>query len=107
MYSINVPEATMVSLAAVLGYQIGAMTFTYIPMGTTKPRMSDLTPLMDKVERRLSACSSLLSYTGRLQLINSVITPVTTYTMCTIKLPARVIENIDRARKQCLSRGNN
>ena len=27
--------------------------------------------------------------------------------MCTIKLPAGVIENIDRAKKQCLWRGNN
>jgi hypothetical protein len=26
--------------------------------------------------------------------------------MCTIKLPKGVIENIDRARKQCLWRGN-
>ena len=109
MYSINVPEAIMVSLAAVLSCQIGTMPFTYLglPMGTTKPRMSDLTLLMDKIERRLSACSSLLSYTGRLQMINSVITPITTYTMCTIKLLAGVIENIDRARKQCLWRGNN
>jgi len=110
MFSINVPEATMVNLAAILGCQIGSMPFTYLglPMGTTKPRMTDLTPLMvDRVERRLSACSSLLSYTGRLQLINSVITPVTTYTMCSIKLPSGVIENIDRARKQCLWRGNN
>jgi len=72
MFSINVPEATMVNLAAILGCQIGSMPFTYLglPMGTTKPRMTDLTPLMvDRVERRLSACSSLLSYTGRLQLI--------------------------------------
>ena len=109
MYSINVPEAIMVSLAAVLSCQIGTMPFTYLglPMGTTKPRMSDLTLLMDKIERRLSACSSLLSYTGRLQMIDSVITPITTYTMCTIKLPAGVIENIDRARKQCVWRGNN
>ena len=110
MFSINIPEATMVNLAAILGCQIGSMPFTYLglPMGTTKPRMTDLTPLMvDRVERRLSACSSLLSYTGRLQLINSVITPVTIYTMCSIKLPSGVIENIDRARKQCLWRGNN
>jgi len=69
--------------------------------------MSDLTPLMDRVERRLSACSSVLSYSSRLQIINLVITPITTYAMCTLKLPFGVIENIDRARKQCLWRGNN
>jgi hypothetical protein len=39
-------------------------------------------------------------------MINSTISPITTYAMCTIKLPKEVIENIDRARKQCLWRGN-
>lgn len=39
-------------------------------------------------------------------MINSAITPTTTYAMCTIKLPKGVIENIDRAWKQCLWRGN-
>jgi hypothetical protein len=84
------------------------MPFTYLglPMGTTKPRFQDLTPMMDKIERRLTACSSLLSYTDRLQLVNFVLTPSATYTMCSIKLPIGVIDNIDRARKQCLWRGN-
>ena len=109
MFSINVPANTIDALATALGCQIGTLPFTHLglPMGTTKPRMSDLTPMMDRVEKRLSVCSSLLPYTGRLQMINSVITPITTYSMCTIKLPAVVIENIDRARKQCLWRGNN
>jgi hypothetical protein len=85
------------------------MPFTYLglPMGTTKPRIEDMSPIMTKIERRLHGASSLLSYTGRLQLINSVITPITTYTMCSIKVHRGVIENIDRARKQCLWRGNN
>jgi hypothetical protein len=39
-------------------------------------------------------------------MANSVITPSATYAMCTIKLPIGVIENIDRARKQCIWRGN-
>jgi hypothetical protein len=98
----------MVILAGTFGCDIGSMPFTYLglPMGTTKPRIEDLTPMMDRVERRLSACSTWLSYSGRLEMINSAITPITTYAMCTIKLPKGVIENIDRARKQCLWRGN-
>ena len=39
-------------------------------------------------------------------MVNTAITPITTYAMCTIKLPVGVIENIDRMRKQCLWRGN-
>lgn len=98
----------MVILASTFGCDIGSMPFTYLrlPMGTTKPKIDDLVPLMDRVERKLSACSVWLSYSGRLEMINSAITPITTYAMCTIKLPKGVIENIDRARKQCLWRGN-
>lgn len=77
-----------------------------LPTGTTKPRMEDLTPMMDTVERRLLGCSTWLSYSGRLQMLNSAITPITTYALCTIKLPQGVIENSDRARKQCLWHGS-
>ena len=64
MIPINVSHSKMLDLANVFGCQVGSLPFTYLglPMGTTKPRMEDLTPMMDKVERRLSVCSSLLSY---------------------------------------------
>jgi hypothetical protein len=39
-------------------------------------------------------------------MVKSAITPITTYVSCVIKLPKGVIDNIDRARKQCLWRGN-
>jgi hypothetical protein len=108
MVSINVPDSTMQDLAGAFGCQIATMPFTYLglPMVTTKPRMEDLTPLMDRVERRLNACSNFLSYSGLLEMINFVITPTVTYAMCSLKLPVGVIENIDRIRKQCLWRGN-
>jgi hypothetical protein len=68
--------------------------------------MEDLTPLMDRVERRLNACSSFLSYSGRLEMLNFVLSSTVTYAMCSIKLPIGVIDNIDRIRKQCLWRSN-
>jgi len=95
-------------LANTFGCQIGSLPFTYLglPMGTTKPHFEDLTSIMDRVERRLSACSSLLSYSGHLEMIKSAITPITIYASCVIKLPKGVIDNIDRARKQCVWRDN-
>ena len=98
----------MQHLANTFGCQVGSLPFTYLglPMGTTKPCIEDLTPIMDRVERRLLACSTWLSYSGRLQMVNSAITPIVTYTLCTIKVPKGFIDNIDRARKQCLWRGN-
>jgi hypothetical protein len=107
MYPIIAAHDKMTILANTFGCDIGTYPFTYLglPMGTTKPRVEDLTPLMHRV-RRLSACSSWLSYSGRLEMVNSSISPIVTYAMCTLKLPKGVNENIDRARKQCLWRGN-
>ena len=98
---INVSAEKTEHLAQTFGCTVGTLPFTYLglPMGTTKPKIEDMSSLMAKIERRLNGCSSLLSFSGRLQLVNSVITPITTYTMCTIKLHKGVIENIDRARK--------
>jgi hypothetical protein len=97
---INVGHNRLQHLANTFGCQVGSLPFTYLglPMGTTKPCIEDLTPIMDRVERRLLACSTWLSYSG--------IMPIVTYTLCTIKVPKGFIENIDRARKQCLWRGN-
>jgi hypothetical protein len=57
------------------------------------------------VERRLASSSQFLSYAGRLQLINSVLSSLPTYYMCSLKLPVTVIEVIDKYRKNCLWRG--
>jgi hypothetical protein len=105
---LNVPDSKLDEIDAALGCKIASMPFTYLglPMGTTKPRMQDLTPLMDRVERRLLACSNYLSYSRRLEMINFVLTPTVTYVMCSLILPVGVIDNIDRIRRQCLWRGN-
>jgi hypothetical protein len=71
-----------------------------IPLGTTKPLIKDYAPLICRVERKLSASSIYLSYSGRLQLINSVISSLPTYFMCTLSLPKTVIEVIDKFRKK-------
>jgi hypothetical protein len=105
---INVTQEKTDCLAQTFGCSVGTMPFTYLglPMGTTKPRMEDLTPMMDRVERRFSGTATWLPYSGRLQMLNSAISPIVTYAMCTIRLPRGVIENIDRIKKQCLWRGN-
>lgn len=108
MIPINMTNSRAESLAQRFGCQLGSMPFTYLglPMGTTKPRIEDMSPTMSRVERRLSSCSSLLSISGRVQLVNSMISPIVTYAMCTIKLHKGVIENVERAMKQYVWRGN-
>jgi hypothetical protein len=75
-------------------------------MGLTKPQVKDYTPLICRIERRLSASSQLLSYARRLQLVNSVLSSLPTYYMCSLKLPVAVVDIIDKHRKNCLWRGS-
>jgi hypothetical protein len=79
------------------------MPFTYLglSMGTTKPSIKDLTPLIDRIERRLSATatSSFLSYGDRLVLINSFMPSLPTFSS---SLSMCVIDVVGRARRHCL-----
>ena len=68
---INVSPEETTRLATVFGCQVGTLPFTYLglPVGTTRPRIVDLVPVVDRFERRLSVNSSLLSQGARLQLL--------------------------------------
>ena len=84
--------------------QHGVTPFTYLglPMGTTKPTLLELMPLVCGVERKLSTALSLLSAGAKLTLVNSTITSMMIYAMCTIKLHPKVVEHIDKLCKYCL-----
>lgn len=105
---INMEQEKASALAGVFGCMVGSFPFTYLglPMGLTKPQVKDYAPLICRIERRLSASSQFLSYAGRLQLVNSVISSLPTYYMCSLKLLVTVIDIIDKHRKNCLWRGS-
>lgn len=69
---INVDEEKAQMLAGVFGCQIGTLPFAYLslPLGTTKTRVADFAPIVDRIERRLYANSALSSYGDRLALVN-------------------------------------
>jgi hypothetical protein len=99
---INIESDQALKLAEAFGCLVGSFPFTYLglPMGLTKPQVRDYSPLISRIERKLSASSQFLSYAGRLQLINSVLSSLPTYYMCSLKSPVNVIEAIDKFRKK-------
>jgi hypothetical protein len=106
---INLNEEKTHHLACLFGCKVESLPFTYLglPLGTTKPRVEHYGQIMNNnTERKLSSISSMLSQAGRLQLVNSVITPLPTYMMCTLEVPVAVLEYIDRARRHCLWRNS-
>jgi hypothetical protein len=104
---INVSSDRASHLAEVCGCLVGNFPFTYLglPLGITKPQVKDYAPLLCRIERRLSASSQFLSYGGWRQLVNSVISSLPTYYLCSLKFPVAIIEVIDKYRKDCLWRG--
>ena len=77
MDPINVSQEETERLASIFGCQVRKMPFTYLglPVGTTRPTMSDLMPLVTCMERRMTASSSFLAQGGRLQYLNSAYHP--------------------------------
>jgi hypothetical protein len=105
---INVSTEKATHLAGLFGCRIESLPFTYIglPLGTTKPRIEHYGQIMSSIERKLSSVSFMLFQAGRLQLVNSVISSLPTYMMCTLEVPAAVLNYIDRARRHCLWRNS-
>lgn len=108
MIPLNLSDEKAQLLASTFGCSLGTLPFTYLglPLGITHPKVVDFSPLTDRIERRLTTSSSFLSYGDRLTLVNSVLSSLPTYYMCTLSLPLSVIDSIDRARRHCLWRGN-
>jgi hypothetical protein len=85
---------------------VGKLPFTYLglPVGTTRPKIVDLLPLVDCMERRLTASSCFLTQGGKLQLLNSVISSMPIYYLCSLHIPAGIIKQLERIQRQCLWR---
>lgn len=104
MVPMNISSDQTTLLAELFGCEIGRMPFTFLglPMGTIRPTVLDLMPLVASVERRLTTSSSLLDYGPKLTLVNSVITSLAIYAMCSIKIPPKILEHLDKLRMHCL-----
>lgn len=104
---LNLDEEKADCLAKTFGCVLGSLPFTYLglPLSCSKHKVVDFSPLTDRIERRLVATSSFLSYGDKLTLVNSVLLAMPTYYMCSLQLPVAVIENIDRVRRHFRWRG--
>jgi hypothetical protein len=103
---INVPDEMTLILAGTFGCKVEMMPFTYLglPLGTTKRVIQDFMPLLSRIEKRLMGIAPFVSYAGRLPLVNSVLSALSTYYMCILHLPLEIIDQINKYRWHCLWR---
>jgi hypothetical protein len=101
---INVSDQQIELLAASFGCSVGRLPFTYLglPLGTTKPTIQDMSPLVGLVERCLNASARFLGYGGRLEFVRSVLSTLPTFFMCSLKIQKTVLNICNRAQRHCL-----
>jgi hypothetical protein len=106
MVPINVPDELIYDLATNFGCQVGVMPFTYLglPLGSTRPTIAEMSPLVCRLERKLTSSSCFLSQGARLQLINSALASMPLHFLCTLQLLAGLTGQFDRILRQCLWR---
>lgn len=103
---INLPAHKITSIINILQCQQGSFPFTYLglPLSINKVKIEDFCPMLQRIERGISGCSTLISYDGRLQLINSVFSSLPTFFMSCLALPIGVIDQIDKYLRHCFWR---
>jgi hypothetical protein len=102
LINLNLEEAN--NLADTFGCKVESLPFTYLglPLGTTRPSVADLMPLVSRLDKRLSRISSLMSYTEKLILLNSVINSLPMYAMCYIKVHVTIFIHFEKSGSQLL-----
>jgi hypothetical protein len=105
---MHVPPAKLQRIVRLLQCQQGTFPQVYLglPLSNVKLNLSAFTPLIAKVDKRLSGWqAALLNHQGRLVLVNSVLDGLVTYMMQALALPPGVIDLIDSRRRAFLWSG--
>lgn len=76
-----------------------ALHISWPSSGTTRPTIDEYFPMMNQIERIMMGMNKLLSYDGRLILVNSVLTALPTFYLCTLKIPQGAIDHVDKYKK--------
>jgi hypothetical protein len=75
-------------------------------MCTARPKIQHLTPIVTRLEIKLTSISSFLSQGARLQLVDSALSSMSTFFLCSIQIPPGILNQLNRIFRQCLWRDN-
>lgn len=94
--AINCDKATT---EAILNFKIGSLPIRYLgaPLFSSRLKAADCQPLMDKYRKRLAGWrTSLLSYSGRVELIKSTLSSLHIFRGSCFSLPGACIKALDQ-----------
>jgi hypothetical protein len=58
--------------------------------------------LVSRLDERLSGISSIMTYTGRLTLLNTTLNAIPMYAMCVLKIPITIFVHFEKSGRQFL-----
>lgn len=106
MVPINTNPSKLQSLPNRLGCSTGCFPFAYLglPLNLAKPKLEDFALVLRRIDKRLSGCSTFLSYGDKLTLFKSVFTSLPTFFVSTLDLQVGIIEQINKYPRHCFWR---
>lgn len=99
IFLTSVPPDIKQQIVDLFGYSMGSLPIRYlgIPIISTKLKLADCSPLIDKVSSRIASwMNRCLSFAGRLQLIISVLSSVQVYWASHLILPTKVLRIVEQ-----------
>ncbi|XP_078149679.1 uncharacterized protein LOC144544998 [Carex rostrata] len=105
MVPLNLSAHEGYQLAQIFGCKVTHLPITYLglPLHYKKPSLFDWQTVIDKIESRIQGWKGkLLSYGGRVTLLNSVLSAIPIYWLSVFVMPAKIRMRIDQLRRRFL-----
>jgi hypothetical protein len=109
IFSGSIPSSRLHHLAQLIGFTIGQLPFSYlgVPIFKGKPKSLHFQPIADKIKLKLSAWkASLLSISGRIQLVKSVIHGMLIHSITVYSWPISLLKDLERCIKNFIWSGD-
>ncbi|WVZ82473.1 hypothetical protein U9M48_029730 [Paspalum notatum var. saurae] len=108
-FPIKVDEGKLLELQAIAGVKLSAFPTRYLglPLHSKRIPNDQVQVLVDKISGRLAGWKKChLTKQGRVVLVNSVLTGMTTYWLLVDQLPTWAIKQIDKCRRNFIWKGH-
>ncbi|XP_021991415.1 uncharacterized protein LOC110888183 [Helianthus annuus] len=108
VFFCNVPSQVKAEILSLLPFREGELPVRYlgVPLISTKLSFRDCRVLVERMERKVDNwMSKLLSFAGRLQLLNSVLAAMYTYWASVFILPMRIVKDLEKRMRRFLWNG--